>query len=101
MSHYKKIDTTQLKAMIDPVEFYTAEGQDITTKGASPWKLAGLCPFHNDEHKGSFHIHDISGSYHCFSCEAIGGDIISFTQMKYGLSFVDAMRKLAQEWRVL
>lgn len=95
------IDIARLKETIDPIDFYIAEGQEITTKGASPWKLGGLCPFHNDRHIGSFYIHDLSGGYSCFSCETAGGDIIDFTQRKYGLQFGEALRKLASEWRVL
>ena len=96
-----QLDANSIKATIDPIDFYAAEGQEIKTRGGSPWKQGGLCPFHEDRHAGSFYIHSISGGYCCFSCGAKGGDIINFTQNKYGLGFGDALRKLANEWRVI
>jgi DNA primase len=99
-TYHKQLDVSYLKEMIAPIDFYIAEGQEVKIKGGSPWKLGGLCPFHDDHHVGSFYIHDISGGYSCFSCGATGGDIIDFTQMKYGLSFGEAIRKLARQWRV-
>lgn len=95
------IDVAQLKKAIDPIDFYTSEGQEITTRGCSSWKLGGLCPFHDDHHAGSFYINDIDGSYSCFSCKTFGNDIIDFTQKKYGLRFGEALHKLANEWRIL
>jgi len=96
-----QLDANWIKAMIDPIDFYTSEGQEITTRSGSPWKQGGLCPFHEDRHAGSFYIHSTSGGYCCFSCGAKGGDIINFTRNKYGLRFGDALRKLANEWRVV
>jgi DNA primase len=82
------------------LDFYLSEGQQIKTHCPSPWKLAGLCPFHDDHRAGSFYINDTSGGYNCYACENSGGDIIAFTQMKYGLSFVEAVRKLTRQWGV-
>lgn len=98
---YHQIDIAHLKEIVHPMDFYAAEGQEIKTKGASHWKLGGLCPFHNDRHAGSFYINETSGAYSCFSCNITGGDIIAFTQMKYGISFGEAIRKLARQWGVL
>ena len=53
----------------------------------------GLCPFHNEK-TPSFTANDDKGFYHCFGCGA-HGDIISFTMETEGLSFPEAVEKLA------
>lgn len=50
------------------------------------------CMFHSDKHP-SMRVYDGSGGYHCFSCHA-HGDVISFVQQYYGLSFMDAISKI-------
>lgn len=95
-----KIDAHQIKERIDATDFYTYEGQEFALGGRNHWKQAGLCPFHDDRQAGSFYIHDEQGAFKCFSCEAKGGDIIAFIQMKYQMSFLDAINKLKSDWRV-
>lgn len=56
-------------------------------------RLRGLCPFHKEK-TPSFYVDDERGVYHCFGCKA-SGDIFSFVQNIEGLSFSDALRKLA------
>ena len=51
------------------------------------------CPFHHEK-TPSFHINDSKGFYHCFGCGE-SGDAIKFVQKIEGLSFVDAVKKLA------
>ena len=53
----------------------------------------GLCPFHNEK-TPSFTANDDKGFYHCFGCGA-HGDIISFAMETEGLSFPEAVEKLA------
>lgn len=91
-------NTIRLKKLIDPIDFYTHEGQEIASRGQGKWKLAGLCPFHEDRNAGSFYINIVNGAFHCFSCNASGGDIISFVQKKYEMSFREVLEKLIREW---
>lgn len=56
-------------------------------------EATGLCPFHNEK-TPSFTVNDEKGFYHCFGCGA-HGDIISFTMQIEGLSFPEAIEKLA------
>jgi len=54
----------------------------------------GLCPFHREK-TPSFHVSEERGRYHCFGCSA-DGDVIRFIQEIEGLSFVEAVRQLAE-----
>ncbi len=54
----------------------------------------GLCPFHKEK-TPSFHVNDERGFYHCFGCGA-SGDSIKFLRELDGLSFVDAIRHVAE-----
>lgn len=55
----------------------------------------GCCPFHNEK-TASFHVEDRKGRYHCFGCKA-SGDIFTFLTEKEGVSFPEAVERLAQE----
>jgi DNA primase len=57
--------------------------------------FVGLCPFHNEK-TPSFTVNDIKGFYHCFGCSA-HGDIFSFLMETEGLSFKEAIEKLATD----
>ena len=53
------------------------------------------CPFHGEK-SPSFHVDDRKGRYHCFGCKA-SGDIFTFLVEKEGLSFPEAVERLAEE----
>jgi DNA primase len=53
------------------------------------------CPFHGEK-TPSFHVEDKKGRYHCFGCK-VSGDIFTFLVEKEGLSFPEAVERLAQE----
>jgi DNA primase len=53
------------------------------------------CPFHTEK-SASFHADDRKGFYHCFGCKA-SGDVFSFLVEKEGLSFPEAVERLAAE----
>lgn len=55
----------------------------------------GLCPFHNEK-TPSFSVNTAQGYYHCFGCGE-HGDIFSFEMKNGGLSFMDAVHKLAEK----
>lgn len=54
------------------------------------------CIFHNDKHPSMKLYKD---HYHCFSCGA-HGDVTSFTAQLFGLSQLDAARKLAGDFNI-
>ncbi len=55
--------------------------------------LSGLCPFHGEK-TPSFYVYPETQSYYCFGCGA-GGDVITFVRTAENLSYVDAVRLLA------
>jgi DNA primase len=68
-------------------------GEYLQLKNAGGGSLKGLCPFH-DEKTPSFNVTPARGLFYCFSC-AEGGDVIKFVQKIDGLSFVEAVERLA------
>lgn len=54
----------------------------------------GLCPFHKEK-TPSFHVSDERNFYHCFGC-GVSGDPIRFMMEHEGLSFVEAIRHIAE-----
>ncbi|WP_264374761.1 MULTISPECIES: DNA primase [unclassified Wolbachia] len=55
--------------------------------------FVGLCPFHNEK-TPSFSVSNIKGLYYCFGCSA-HGDVFEFISQTEGLSFKEALEKLA------
>ena len=56
----------------------------------------GLCPFHAEK-TPSFSVNAEKQIFYCFGCHT-GGNVISFLMQKEGLSFPDAIRKLAARY---
>jgi len=54
-----------------------------------------LCPFHKEK-SPSFTINDEKGFFHCFGCAA-HGDAIGFIKDYEGISYVEAVERLASE----
>lgn len=55
----------------------------------------GLCPFHNEK-TPSFSVAEDKQIFHCFGCGK-GGNVFSFVQEIEGLSFPEAVSKVAEE----
>ena len=55
----------------------------------------GLCPFHKEK-TPSFTVNEEKGFYHCFGCGA-HGSVFDFVMETDGLTFPEAVEKLAQE----
>ena len=56
---------------------------------------SGICPFHNEK-TPSFTVNEEKGFYHCFGCGA-HGDVLSFEMQASGLSFMEAVERLAAQ----
>ncbi len=70
----------------------------VTLRGAGGGSQKGLCPFH-DEKTPSFTVTPARQYFHCFGCGQ-GGDVFTFVQQIEGLSFVEAVEKLAGRFGV-
>lgn len=90
-----------VKSEVPPSSFYPAELPAMPPPRGGGWRDGGLCPFHADKQAGSFRVNLDTGAFLCFSCGAKGGDIIAFVQQRDGLSFRDAVEKIADEWGVI
>ncbi|MCD4534572.1 DNA primase [Nocardioides sp. cx-169] len=67
----------------------------VTLRNAGGGSMKGLCPFH-DEKSPSFHVTPSRGFFHCFGCQE-GGDVITFLMKIDGLSFGEAVERLADK----
>lgn len=59
----------------------------------------GLCPFHEDRHRGSFVVYPKGNCYKCFSCGAKGG-VVDFVMNHEKLSYPDAIRWLGKKYNI-
>ena len=82
----------EIKARIDLADLIASYGIQVKTAGASK---KACCPFHHEK-TPSFNINDNKGYYHCFGCGE-SGDAIKFVQKMDGLTFVEAVKKLAEQ----
>jgi DNA primase len=67
----------------------------VALRPAGGGRLRGLCPFH-DEKTPSFNVNPTNGLFHCFGCGK-GGDTIGFVCEMEGLSFREAIERLARQ----
>ena len=70
-------------------------GRKVSLKRRSGAEYAGLCPFHNEK-TPSFTVNDKKGFFYCFGCHE-KGDAVGFVMKTEGLSFPEAVEKLARE----
>lgn len=84
-------DIAALRAQV-PIEDIIGERVTMRRTGSG---LTGLCPFH-DETSPSFSVSPARGLYNCFGCQE-SGDVITFIQKTEGLTFVEAVERLAEK----
>ena len=75
----------------NPIEDVVGQTVNLRRSGSN---LFGLCPFHGEK-TASFSVAPDKGIYYCFGCHK-GGGAINFVMELEGLSYPDAVRKLAQ-----
>lgn len=75
---------------ITDIDIQKAKEVPLSTIITVPRSKKVLCYFHSDK-VPSMHIYKTS--YYCFSCGA-HGDVISLVQKIYGLTFIEAIKKL-------
>lgn len=90
MSRYGHDVIAQVLASVDIADVL---GASIHLQPAGPGRLKALCPFHSEK-TPSFVVNRTRQTFHCFGCGK-GGDAIRFVTEYEGLSFIEALRKLA------
>src|SRR5215475_1811012 len=70
-------------------------GRKVALKRHSGSEYTGLCPFHNEK-TPSFTVNDKKAFFYCFGCHE-KGDAVGFVMKTEGLSFPEAVEKLARE----
>lgn len=93
-----KIDRLTEQKIKDAAGIVDVVSDFITLKQKGVRYLA-LCPFHADNHMGSFVVTPKHNCYKCFSCEAKGGPI-DFLMNYEKLSYPDALRYLATKYGI-
>ena len=94
-----KIDdqtAARIKSAAKIEDVFSDAGIELHRRGAS---LLGLCPFHNDNHLGSFTVNPRRNIFKCFSCGAKGG-VVDFLMAHEKLSYPDAIRWLGKKYSI-
>ncbi|MDE1929218.1 MAG: DNA primase, partial [Burkholderiales bacterium] len=82
-----------LQELLSRVDIVDVVGRHVELKRGGA-NFMGLCPFHAEK-SPSFSVSPSKQFYYCFGCGA-SGDAIRFLTEQTGLSFVEAVRDLAQ-----
>ncbi len=90
-----RIREEDIAAVREKVRIEEVIGDYVTLRNAGGGSLKGLCPFH-DEKTPSFNVNPQRSFYHCFGCQQ-GGDVLSFLMKIDGLSFTEAVERLADK----
>jgi DNA primase len=82
-----------LQDLLSRVDIVDVVGRHVELRRGGA-NFMGLCPFHSEK-SPSFSVNPAKQFYYCFGCGA-GGDAIRFLIEHLGLSFIEAVRELAQ-----
>lgn len=86
-----------IKKLTDKIDVVELISQRVDLKKAGT-NYKGLCPFHN-ETTPSFVVSPKKGIFKCFGCNE-AGDALSFHMKINKLSFMDAVKELAEKYKV-
>ena len=87
----QRADVKEIKARLDIISIISRY-VTLTKSGAG---FKGKCPFHKDD-TPSMTVSAEKGLWHCFGCGE-GGDVIGFVMQIERLTFIEAVRRLAEE----
>ena len=89
----KNIDRAFIDDLLSRIDIVELIGQKVDLKKHGN-SYKGLCPFHA-ENTPSFNVLKSKQFYHCFGC-GVSGDAINFLKEHEGLTFIEAIEKLAK-----
>ncbi len=87
-----RIPEETLQQVLAATDIVDLIGRSVRLRRAGT-NFLGLCPFHNEK-TPSFNVSPSRASYHCFGCGA-GGNAFRFIMENEGLSFTEAVKRLA------
>lgn len=87
------IASDKVREVAERISIVDVIGEYVSLKRSGA-NFTGLCPFHGEK-TPSFNVNPAREIFHCFGCGA-GGDVFAFVMRLEGISFPDAVRKLAQ-----
>ena len=90
-----RISDASINAVRERVSIEEIISAHVALRPAGAGRVKGLCPFH-DEKTPSFSVNPTNGYYHCFGCGE-SGDAIGFVRKMEGLSFPEAIERLASQ----
>ncbi|GAA4102058.1 DNA primase [Nocardioides kongjuensis] len=93
-----RIRDEDIAAVRERVKIDEVVSSYVTLRNAGGGSMKGLCPFH-DEKSPSFHVTPSRGFFHCFGCQE-GGDVFTFLMKIDGLSFGEAVERMADKYGV-
>lgn len=96
MARIRREDIEAVKERTNLVEVVS---EFLTLKRSGADSMTGLCPFH-EERTPSFSVSPSKGVFYCFGCGK-GGDAITFLRELEGLTYVEAVERLAQRTGVV
>ncbi len=96
MENYLKDDTVETIRQHIEITELIGEYIRLEKKGRNH---VGLCPFHQEK-TPSFTVSSEKQIFYCFGC-GVGGDIFKFVMLSEGLTFPEAVRRLANKAGVL
>jgi DNA primase len=73
--------------------FYEGHLGRLARPNSRGWAVAS-CPFHRSRSGKSFSVNVRTGGFHCFGCDARGGDVVDFVQLHDNCDFQTAARRL-------
>lgn len=88
-----------IEAVLDRADIVQVIGDAVGGLARRGHEFVCCCPFHNEK-TASFHVNPARGTWHCFGACQEGGDVISFVMKKEGVTFVEAVRQLAQRYGI-
>ena len=88
------IPQTFIQELLNRVDVVDVVGRYVQLKKGGA-NLMGLCPFHGEK-SPSFSVSPTKQFYHCFGCGA-NGNAIGFLMEHAGMSFIEAVKDLAQQ----
>ena len=88
------IPPTFIHDLLSRVDIAEVVGRHVQLRKGGA-NLSGLCPFHAEK-SPSFTVSPSKQFYHCFGCGA-NGDAIRFLTEYSGMTFIDAVKDLAQQ----